>query len=238
VQGNNGTFYGGDVPLDPNNIRGENGPSDTDIRNRFTVSMVYQPNIFADNKIVKYVLDDFVFSATDIASGGEPIFLGMGGSTIYSGTGSSYGADGGIYGGAMSSSSGAATQGRPPQIGRNSIPMAGFNDFDVRLSRNFPIYEKTYLQFSADAFNVLNHQIITAVNGTYSQFATTSSSATAACSTAAGTATASSVPTGSVLQGCIEPYSGTGLSAFGVTSGTNNGLYTARQLQVSAKLFF
>ncbi len=36
VGGNSGTFYGGDVPLDPNNIRLENGPSDTDIRNRFT----------------------------------------------------------------------------------------------------------------------------------------------------------------------------------------------------------
>ena len=39
VQGANGTFYGGDVPLDPNNIRGENGLSDTDIRNRFTAQL-------------------------------------------------------------------------------------------------------------------------------------------------------------------------------------------------------
>ena len=34
VQGANGTFYGGDVPSDPNNIRFDNGPSDMDIRNR------------------------------------------------------------------------------------------------------------------------------------------------------------------------------------------------------------
>ena len=35
LQGNIGTFYGGDTPLDPNNVRLENGPSDIDIRNRF-----------------------------------------------------------------------------------------------------------------------------------------------------------------------------------------------------------
>jgi hypothetical protein len=238
VGGNSGTFFGGDAPLDPNNIRGENGPSDTDIRNRFTLSLVYQPKLFESNKIVKHVVDDFLFSATEIASGGQPIFLSMGGSTIYSGTGTSYGADGGIYGGAISSSSGAATQGRPPQIGRNSIYGPGFNDVDFRLSRNFPIYEKIYMQFTADAFNLLNHTIVSGVQATYSQFAASSTSATSACSTAAGSATSATVPTGSALQGCISPYTGTGLSAFGTTSGTNSLLYGARQMQFSAKLFF
>jgi hypothetical protein len=237
VGGANGTFYGGDTPLDPNNIRRDNGPSDTDIRNRYTMSFVYQPKLFVDNKIVKHVLDDFTFSGTEIASGGQPIFLGMSG-TVYSGTGTSYGADGNIYGGAMSSSSGAPTTGRPPQIGRNSIYMPGFNDFDFRVARNIPIYKDMYLQLTADAFNILNHTIITAVQGTYSQYASSSSSSKSACSTAAGSATAGSVPAGSVLQGCISPYSGTGLSAFGATSGTNNGLSGARQMQFAAKFFF
>jgi hypothetical protein len=239
VGGNSGTFYGGDVPLDPNNLRLENGDSDTDIRNRFTLSFVYQPKIFESSKIVKHVLDDFVFSGTEIASGGEPIYLALGGSTIYSGSGTSYGADGGIYGGAMSSGSGAATQGRPPQIGRNSIDAPGFNDVDFRVSRNVPIYNKIYMQFSADAFNLLNHIIITSVNSTYSQYAAATSSATSACSTAVGTATAGTVPTGSALQGCISPYvASTPLAAFGATTGTNNSLYASRQMQFSAKLFF
>jgi len=237
VGGANGTFFGGDTPLDPNNIRRDNGPSDTDVRNRFTLSFVYQPRLFMENKIVKHALDDFTFSGGFIASGGQPIFLGMNG-TVYSGTGTSYGADGNIYGGAMSSSSGAPTTGRPPQIGRNSIYAPGFNDFDFRVARNFPIHEAMYLQFSADAFNLLNHTIITGVQTTYSQYAAASSSASSACSTAAGTATAGTAPTGSVLQGCISPYSGTGLSAFGATSGTNNSLYGARQMQFAAKFFF
>ena len=231
VQGTIGTFYGGDTPLDPNNIRSENGPSDTDVRNRFALSFVYQPNLFEGNKIVKYALDDFLFSGGFIASGGQPIFLGMSG-TIYTGTGTSYGADGNIYGGAMSSSSGAATTGRPPQVGRNSIYGPGFNDFDFRISRNIPIHENIYMQFSADAFNLLNHQIITAVNGTYSQFlASGASSGSLKCN-------ATTPAPGATFQGCISPFSGTGLSAFGVTSGTNNSLYNARQMQFAAKLFF
>jgi hypothetical protein len=237
VGGANGTFFGGDTPLDPNNIRRDNGPSDTDIRNRFTLSFVYQPKLFPDNKIVKYAVDDFTFSGGFIASGGQPIFMGMNG-TVFSGTGTSYGADGNIYGGAMSSSSGAPTTGRPPQIGRNSIYGPGFNDFDFRVARNIPIHEAMYLQLSADAFNLLNHTIVTGVQGTYSQYAAASTAATSACSTATGSATAGTVPAGSVLQGCISPFTGTGLSAFGVTSGTNNSLYGARQMQFGAKFFF
>ena len=140
--------------------RRDNGPSDTDIRNRFALSFVYQPRSSKTTSGSSTLIDDFLFSGGFIASGGQPIFLGMSG-TVYTGTGTSYGADGNIYGGAMSSSSGSATTGRPPQIGRNSIYMPGYNDFDFRISRNIPIHESIYMQFSADAFNLLNHQIIT-----------------------------------------------------------------------------
>ncbi len=231
VAGTFGTFYGGDTPLDPNNPRRDNGPSDTDIRNRFALSFVYQPNFLEGNKIVKHAFDDFLFSGGFIASGGEPISLAMSG-TVYSGTGTSYGADGNIYGGAMSSSSGAPTTGRPPQIGRNSIPMPGYSNFDFRIARNIPIHENFYMQISADAFNLLNRQIITGVNGPYSQYlASGTTSGSLKCN-------ATTPAPGATFQGCISPYSGTGLSAFGVTSGTNNSLYGARQMQFAAKLFF
>ncbi|HVZ84951.1 MAG TPA: TonB-dependent receptor [Terracidiphilus sp.] len=232
VQGNNGTFYGGDTPLDPNNIRGENGPSDIDIRNRFTLALSWQPHIMMDNKIVRTLLDDFTFSGDEVASGGEPIFLGMSG-TVYSGSTSStsYGADGGIYGGAISSGSGGPTTGRPPQIGRNSITGPGFNSADFRIARDFRIGDKYHFQIVGDAFNVANHLIITSVNTTYSAY-TTASGSSATCNSGG------SAPTGSVVQGCISPYAGTGLSAFGHMSGTSNGLYGPRQLQVSAKFTF
>ena len=59
------------------------------------------------------------------------------------------------------------------------------------------------------------------------------------------TCVATAVPAGSTLQGCIAPNPNlsTGstsqqLNSFGATSGTNNGLYTARQMQFAAKVFF
>jgi hypothetical protein len=232
VQGNNGTFYGGDTPLDPNNIRGENGPSDIDIRNRFTMSFIYQPRILMGNMLVKNLLDDFIFSGDEIASGGQPIFLGMSG-TVYSGStnAASYADDSGIYGGAISSGSGLPTTGRPPQIGRNSISGPGFNNLDFRVARKVPIHDSIYLQFVGEAFNLANHTIITGVNSTYSAYTSSSATSTTCPSNA-------SAPTGSAVQGCISPYPGTGLSAFDATSGTNDALYGSRQLQVSAKLFF
>ena len=178
------------------------------------------------------------FSGAEIASGGEPIFLGVSG-TIYSGntSSSSYGDESGIFGGAMSSSSGGATSGRPPQIGRNSIHMPGFNDFDMRVTRNFPIHENISLQFNAEAFNLLNHQIITGVNGTYTTFLAPAAKATAGALTY--TCASITPPTGSRDSGCFVPYTGTGLSAFDATSSTSSStLYTSRQLQLSGKLFF
>ena len=237
VGGANGTFYGGDVPSDPNNIRADNGPSDIDIRNRMTLSFVYQPKIMESNKWVKHILDDFEFSGTEIASGGEPIFMSVGG-TIYSGntSGTSYADQGGIYGGAMSSSTGGATNGRPPQIGRNSIYAPGYNDVDLRVSRDIPIWESIKLQFSADAFNLLNHQIITGVQSGYTTFM-----APGATPVKVGSATyaCAAVAVGSTTRGCFTPTTNTGLNAFGVPSSTSGSiLYGARQMQFAAKLVF
>ncbi len=235
VQGAFGTFYGGDTPLDPNNIRLENGPSDIDIRNRFSVSFDYKPQIMMGNKFVKNALDEFEFSGGDIASGGQPIFLSMSG-TVYSGSTSatSYGDDGNIYGGAIASSFGGPTTGRAPQVGRNSITGPGFNNVDFRITRNIPIHDKISVQIVGEAFNLVNHKIITGVNGTYSLF--TSSAGTSTANTIC--AASGSAPSGSALQGCISPYTGTGLSAFGIASGTNNSLSGPRQLQLSGRLTF
>ncbi len=232
VQGTSGTFYGGDVPLDPNNIKGDNGPSDLDVRNRFTINVYYKPQFAVANRLVSNLVNGFAISASDIASGGQPIYLGVSG-TIYSGSTSStsYGNDGGIYGGAISSGSGGPTNGRPPYVGRNSINAPGYNAADLRITRDIAIHDRMSLQLIGEAFNVANHIIPTNVNSTYSSYSTASSSSST-CNTN------SSVPSGSALQGCFKPYPGTGLSAFRAVSGTNNGLYGPRQLQVSAKLTF
>ena len=241
VGGNNGTFYGGDTPSDPNNIKFDNGPSDTDIRTRASITFVYQPTFKVGNGLLSTVVNGFQFSGAEIASAGQPIFLGVSG-TIYSGntSSSSYGDMSGIFGGAMSSGSGGATAGRPPMIGRNSIIGPGFNDFDLRITRNVKIWENVSMQFNAEAFNLINHQIITGVNSTYSTFLAPGKTGSVntnliySCPT-----TSSSVPSGSNYTGCYVPYTGSGFTAFGTASSTSSSsLYGGRQLQVSAKLFF
>ena len=237
VQGTNGTFYGGDTPTDPNKLSRDNGNSDIDIRNRFNLSFVYQPKIMEGNKWVKHILDDFLFSGGFVASGGQPIFLGMTG-TIYSGGSGSYGSGGGIYGGAISSSSGIASTTRPPQVGRNSIYAPGYNDLDMRVSRDVPIHESIKLQFVGEAFNLLNHRIITGVNSGLSQYSAAVAPTPTNLNPVCNLNTQAPGPAASPLVGCIAPNTATGATAFGTPSSTSNGLYGPRQLQVSAKLFF
>jgi len=230
VGGANGTFYGGDVPSDPNNIKFDNGPSDIDIRNRANITFVYQPKFAIANKLASELANGFQFSGTDIATGGEPIYLGVSGFV----NGGGYGYDGGIFGGAISSGSGSATSGRPPQIGRNSIYMPGFNDLDMRVSRNIPIHESISMQFNAEAFNLLNHQIVTGVNSTYTTYIAPNGKPAGSYACQVFTP-----PSGSTYNGCFVPYTGTLTSAFGAPSSTSSSnLYGSRQVQVSAKLFF
>jgi hypothetical protein len=79
VQGTFGTFYGGDYPEDPYNIRAEYGRSDLDQRSRFVGSIVYQPRIFMGNFWTKQLLDNFMFSGTATEATGFPIQAVMSG---------------------------------------------------------------------------------------------------------------------------------------------------------------
>jgi hypothetical protein len=220
VAGTNGTFYGGNPPLDPNNIRGEYGASDLDLRNRFTGTVVYQPQLFADSKVFKYGIDPFTFSGIYVVQSGLPVVAAMSGYP-------SGGADGGVTGGVMSSGSGTATAGRPPQIGRNSQRAPGLQDLDFRISRDIQLHEAMRLQFMAEAFNLVNHRIITSVNSTYSSYVAPGSTCAATVPVAAG----------GTFGGCLNPYV-SATAGFDTPSGTNNLLYGPRQLQVSAKFFF
>ena len=226
VGGANGTFYGGDTPLDPNNLKRDNGNSDIDIRNRMTLSFTYKPQLFMSNWFMKHLVDDFTFSGADVASGGQPIFLGMSG-TVAGGSG------GNIYGGAISSSSGFATTGRPPQIGRNSIYAPGYNNLDLRITRDIAIFDRVKMQLIGESFNLLNRRIITGVNSTFSQYVAAGSN-TSPRGTAGPTY---NCPTGN--SGCIIPFLGSNdTNNFGAQSSTSNSLYGPRQLQVSAKITF
>jgi len=223
VSGAFGTFYGGNPILDPNNIKGEYGRSDIDMRERFIGTILWKPEFMLGNKFMKQGLDGFTFSGTATESTGFPIVASMSGTV----TG---GADGNIYGGSMSSGSGAATTGRPPEIQRNSQPGPGFRNIDFRITREIPIHNKMSMQFIGEAFNLMNHEIYSSVNSTFATY-------TAASTSCAATG---SLPAGSTFYGCIKPYAvlPPAAGAFGMRTGTNSVLYGPRQIQVSAKFNF
>jgi hypothetical protein len=231
VQGAFGTFYGGNPVLDPNNLKGEYGRSDIDMRHRFVGTILYQPSIPFGSRFTRELVNGFKFSGTATESTGFPIVASMNSpaSVIRSTTAA---ADGNIYGGAMSSSSGAPTTGRPPQIQRNSKPGPGVRNIDFRVTRSIPIHEQVHLEFIAEAFNLMNHTIISSVNTAFAtQLAPTTSPT--------GTCPAVEVEADSQFAGCIVPFVASSPSGtFGVMTGTSNALYGPRQLQLSGKFFF
>jgi hypothetical protein len=99
------------------------------------------------------------------------------------------------------------------------------------VTRDVPVHDGMHLEFIAEAFNLMNHTIISSVNTAFAtQLAPTAPT---------GTCPAAPVPTGSQFAGCIVPFvSSTPSGAFGVRSTTNNALYGPRQLQLSGKFFF
>jgi len=229
VQGAFGTFYGGNPALDPNNLKAEYGRSDIDMRGRFVGTVLWRPNLFANNPFMKYGIDGFTFSGTATESTGFPIVAAMSG-TVSNLAGTPAAADGNIFGGAMSSSSGAATTGRPPQIGRNSQPGPGVRNIDFRITREIPIHDKISMEIIGEAFNVLNQEIVSGENTTYSAYNAPGKS---------GCPVSAAVPTGSNFYGCITPFAASSVSGnFGVKTSTNSLLYAARQMQLSAKFFF
>jgi len=117
---------------------------------------------------------------------------------------------------------------------RNFYNLPSMYQVDFRIARDFPITEKVRMQVLGEAFNLFNHTNVFGQNSTayYFDAVNTSTSTTTAnyCPSTFATGTA----------GCLSPNTGTGSSAFRATNSTSstNGLYTARQLQFSAKIIF
>ena len=88
--------------------------------------------------------------------------------------------------------------------------------------REFTLHERFNLQLLAEAFNVFNHTNISSVNTTAFSYA---NAGTGACNTAIAAG----------ANGCLVP-SPTFMAPTAASS--TNGLYGARQLQLSAKFTF
>ncbi|HEY0758819.1 MAG TPA: carboxypeptidase regulatory-like domain-containing protein [Acidisarcina sp.] len=229
VQGAYGTFYGGDAPIDPYNLKAEEGRSDLDQRNHFGASVVYQPMLFKNFVLTRYLINGFLFSGTATETTGFPITPGL---TGYPQASLKVGIEGGLTGGVISSGSGAATAGRAPQVARNSYPGPGLRNIDFRVSRDFALHEQVRFQILGEAFNLMNHTNIFGVNTTAFSYVTPGGKLPSggSCPTLAATGDAN-------FNGCVAPYV-SATAPFRSENSTSGLLYGARQLQVSAKLFF
>jgi hypothetical protein len=182
--------------------------------------LVYRPTFTKKikNSTARYIADGFLFSTNLTFATGQPLSATV---SSFTPTG---GIDGGVTGGEVSNS-GGITGGRPPQFMRNQYYLPGMKQVDLRVSRDLPITEKVRMQFLGEAFNLFNHTNVFAQNAGAYSYQKIGTTATSACPSSIATGTA----------GCLSP-----VSTFQQTTATSstNGLYTARQLQVSAKIIF
>jgi hypothetical protein len=220
VAGQYGTFYGTDSPVDPANQAAEKGYSDNDQRHRFIAQIVYKPTFKLDNRVARYIGNGWTLATNVTLASGQPLSASISGYP-------SGGPDGGLTG-AEVSNSGGAIGGRPAQYMRNSYTLSGMEQIDLRMAKELPITEKLKMQVLAEAFNLFNRRNVFGENATAFNYAKPDSNTGAThvnlCPSSIGG-----------ITGCLSPSSS--FQAISSTSG-GNGLYTARQLQMSAKIIF
>jgi hypothetical protein len=206
-------------------------------------SIVYQSNFHFSNGLARYAANGWVLSGTATENTGFPFTAITSGNpsscstpttTTTNGVSVTTGCgnvalapfDGGATGGAdNTNNSGSGTIARAPHVKRNGYSGPGIHNIDFRIGRDFPVFKTMKLQLQGEAFNLLNHRNGLAVANTGFSFVNPSNATSnTTCQLANHTNT------------CIAPYVSS--PAFGQINSTSGTLYGARQLQVTAKLFF
>jgi hypothetical protein len=199
---------------DPTNPRADYGNGNSDVRLRYVGAIVYQPQThfhgLKEQALGGWRIAPLVqlqtgepFSATISSSSFKTVTLANGTTGTLAGTG---------INGAGSGST------RVPWMARNSYNYPKTAVVDFRIGKNFYIpslahMEKLRLELFAEAFNLMNHQNITALN-----------------TEAYTLADAASTP---VVQ-TLTPYNGFAK----YTNSNSNYTYSSRQIQITARLHF
>ena len=163
----------------------------------------------------RLILDGFNFSSIVTVANGQ----GLTG-TINGNPGAQTGIPGplagGLTGGTVNNSGTALSSSRFPGQVRNAFTGPGLADVDFRIGRQFALGEKARLSFIGEAFNVFNFTNFFAVNSTEFNYSGAGSGVCAGHT-----------------NGCVALN-----PAFLAPTASNNGLYGARQLQISGRLTF
>ena len=195
----------GKMVYDPLHINLDRASGDDDVRNRFILSGVWELDHYTQgmNPYERALLGGWELAGAFNAQSGQP-YTALVSSDL--------------------NNDGNSRNERAPGTARNQFRLPAIYTFDPRITRNVAITERAKLQLIAEAFNLFNHQNITAVKNTL--YATS----TSACGVGVAT--------------CLVPQTlanGAGVNTFGLASAAainNNGANVGRVLQLAAKITF
>lgn len=151
------TFTATNNVLNPFDLNAEYGRSNFDIRHRFIFATVWSPDYYkGDSTFLKQLANGFTLSPIVTISSGAPFTPTIQGNApnqtgfVAVTGGSGVLADGGTN--------------RPPFLALNSFQMPRTAIVDLRLAKDFTIWEQAKLTLSGDAFNLFNHVNFTSVD--------------------------------------------------------------------------
>jgi outer membrane receptor protein involved in Fe transport len=221
--GVNGTTGASAYPayVDPHNIKyAQYGNSNYNVPNRFTFNSVIQSPWQAQGW-KKYLVEGWQASPVVQIQNGLPYSVTTYSSyypIAYAGTQEIQSISSGMTG------SGGSYQ--IPGTGRNAWKQRGTFVFDLRLSKQVTLAERYHLEFTADGFNLCNHNNITGIT-------------TTAAYTGGTAVGGSPVLSPNAASGAIAGAAGSQYTLFGVpNSGNSNFVYGVRQLQLGVRLTF
>jgi outer membrane receptor protein involved in Fe transport len=161
------TFTTNNLPFNAFDQSGEDGLSAFDRRQKFVVSVVYNPNPFNDGP-AKHIFNGWTIAPIFNAFSGQRVTGNISGNI----TPTSFGFSSNQTPGSGINGSGGST--RFALVPRNFFKQPNIWYLDTRLSRRFSLTESVKLELLAEGFNVFNRTQVTNVNPTiYNQSGTT-----------------------------------------------------------------
>lgn len=161
------TAEGGNGPRDPLDYALSYGPSDSDVRNRFTASYIYQfRRVQSLHGIADAIVNGWQNQSIITAQTGSPYSINSSEDTAASGIG---GETADLTGapirpesrGVSAYFNTAAFKNAAPgtfgQTGRNFLTGPGLVDVDFSLFKEFPVHDHGRVQFRSEIFNLFNH---------------------------------------------------------------------------------
>jgi hypothetical protein len=144
-------------PVNPFNLKAENGISTLEVKNRFIGTAVWQPPYFdhSSSAAARALLSGWIISLNQTAQTGLPYTQTISGNEP-SGLGATV-SSGGPTGGSTST--------RVAFVPKNINTLPSTVNTDVRLGRLFQLHERLQMELTVEAFNLFNHVDYTAATG-------------------------------------------------------------------------